>query len=339
MDERKKNNIKLGLFVILGLLLFVAAIFFIGARQNMFGANIRVEAVFNNVEGLQVGSQVQFSGINIGTVEDITLKNDSAVQATLVLEESASQFIKKDAVATISTAGLMGNKIVTITSGSQSASSISDGDQLQTATPSSIEDIIDNLNKTSRSAMEIASNIEKISSRIEEGKGVLGNLVADTSNSEQVESIFTSFKMASNNIQSILQNVDELAARTRNGEGALGKLMADRETALKVEMIIDSLAKTGSLSTDVAQNMLEFSEKLNNDDGALDKVLTDTAFANNIGETVQQVKQTSEGIDRTAEKVNNSWIMNLFGGRNNKDNQSNENEEQDNEDGSARKEK
>ncbi|WPP52173.1 MlaD family protein [Catalinimonas niigatensis] len=321
MDESKRNNIKLGFFVILGLLLFVAAIFFIGARQNMFGSNVRVQAVFNTVEGLQVGSQVQFSGINIGTVEGITLKSDSAVQTTLVLNKEASQFIKSDAVATISTAGLMGNKIVTISSGSQQAGSISDGDQLQTARPSSIEDIMDNLNKTSQSAMQIASNIEKISSRIEEGKGVLGNLVADTSNVEQVESIFNSFEMASNNIQNILQNVDELAARTRNGEGALGKLMADRETAMKVEMIIDSLAKTGSLSTDVAQNILEFSEKLKNDEGALDKVLTDTAFARDINETINQVKQTSEGIDRTAEKVNNSWILNLFGGGRSNDDQ------------------
>ncbi|MDF9795814.1 phospholipid/cholesterol/gamma-HCH transport system substrate-binding protein [Catalinimonas alkaloidigena] len=319
MDDSKKKNIKLGLFVILGLLLFVAAIFFIGARQNLFGSNIEVTATFKNVEGLQVGSQVRFSGINIGTVESVTLKNDSAVQTTLLLEQRASQFIKEDAVAAISTAGLMGNKIITISSGSQTAASISDGDQLETTSPASVEDIMANLKETSNSAMQIASNIERISTRIEEGKGVIGNLVADTTNAEQVESMINSFEMATGNVQSILQDIDALAERTRNGEGALGKLMADQETAEKVEMIIDSLAKTGSISTDVAQNILEFSEKLSSDRGALDKVLTDTAFANDINETVNSVKQTSESIDQTTERINDSWILNIFGGGKDRD--------------------
>ncbi|WKN31755.1 MlaD family protein [Porifericola rhodea] len=318
MDDSKRKNIKLGIFVILGLLIFVAAIFFIGARQNLFGSNIRITATFNNVEGLQIGSQVRFSGINIGTVENVVLENDSAVKTTLLLEERASRFVKKDAVAAISTAGLMGNKIVTISSGSQGESSVSDGDQLNTTSPASIEDIMANLNKTSESAMEIADNLAKISGRIEQGKGVLGNLVADTVNAEQVESIITSFEMASNNVQSILQDVDALASRTRNGEGVLGKLMADRETARKVEILIDSLSKVGTISTAVARNALEFSEKLNNDKGAVDKILTDSTLAKDIGETVNQVKQTSASIDKTTDKINNSWILNLFGGKDKK---------------------
>ncbi|MEK6476749.1 MlaD family protein [Catalinimonas sp. 4WD22] len=326
MDDSKKKNIKLGLFVFLGLLIFVAAIFFIGARQNLFGSNIEVTATFKNVEGLQVGSQVRFSGINIGTVESVTLKSDSTVQTKLLLEERASQFIKEDAIAGISTAGLMGNKIVTISPGSQNAASINDGDQLETASPASMEDLIANLQETSRSAMEIASNIERISTRIEEGKGVIGNLVADTTNSEQVESMINSFEMATGNVQSILQDIDALAARTRNGEGVLGKLMADQEMAEKVEMIIDSLAKTGSISTDVAQNILEFSQKLSSDKGALDKVLTDTAFATDINETVNSVKQTSESIDRTTDRINDSWILNIFGGGKDRDKSEEKNE-------------
>lgn len=326
MDDSKKKNIKLGLFVFLGLLLFVAAIFFIGARQNLFGSNIEVTATFRNVEGLQVGSQVRFSGINIGTVESVTLQSDSAVQTKLLLEQRASQFIKEDAVASISTAGLMGNKIITISSGSQSAGSISDGDQLETASPASVEDIMANLKETSNSAMTIASNIEEISTRIEEGKGVIGNLVADTTNAEQVESMINSFEMATGNVQSILEDIDVLAERTRNGQGALGKLMADQETARKVEMIIDSLAKTGAISTGVAQNILEFSEKLSNDEGALDKVLTDTAFASDINETVNSVKQTSESIDQTTDRINDSWILNLFGGGKDRDKSEEKNE-------------
>ncbi len=105
-----------------------------------------------------------------------------------------------------------------------------------------------------------------------------------------------------------------MTSNTRQGEGALGKLMADDKTAQKIEVLIDSLSKTGKISTDVAQNVLEFSRKLNNDQGTVNKILTDTAFANEVDSTITEVKRASEEIDQTADKINDSWILNIFGG-------------------------
>lgn len=305
----------------MGLLIFVAGIFFIGARQNLFGNNITVKAVFDSVEGLQVGSQVRFSGINIGTVEGIQIKSDSTVVTTMMLEQDASQFVKEDAVATITTAGLMGNKIVNIASGSATAGSIEGGDTLRTASPASLEDIMADLKATASSARTIADNIATISSRIEEGKGLIGNLVSDTTQYEEIESIINSFEMASDNVQNISRDIEVMTSNTRQGEGALGKLMVDEVTAQKVEVLIDSLSKTGKISTDVAQNVLEFSRKLNSEKGTVNKILTDSLFANEVDSTLTEVKQASEEIDRTADKINESWILNIFGGGNKKKNE------------------
>jgi len=308
------NKLKLGLFVLLGLLIFVAGIFFIGARQNLFGDNITVQAVFTSVEGLQVGSQVRFSGIDIGTVERIQIKSDSSVTTTIMLEADASQFIKEDAIATISTAGLMGNKIVNISSGSESAGGISEGDTLRTTSPASLEDIMADLKATASSARTIADNIAVISNRIQEGKGLIGNLVSDTTQYQEIENIIGSFEMASNNVQNISRDIEVMTSNTRRGEGALGKLMVDETAARKVAVLIDSLTKTGEISTDVAQNILEFSRKLNSDQGTIDKILTDTVFASEVDSTITGVKQASEEINKTADKINSSWILNIFGG-------------------------
>lgn len=308
------NKLKLGIFVVVGLLIFVAGIFFVGARQNLFGNNIKVVAVFRTVDGLQTGSQVRFSGIDIGTVERIQIKSDSAVLTVLSLEKSSSKFVKEDAVAAISTAGLMGNKIVDIASGTPNVSSISDGDTIQTSSPAGFDEILDDLKATTSSARVIADNIATISKRIEEGQGLIGKLVSDTTQYGEIESIINSFEMASSNVQNISSDIEMLTSNTLQGRGALGRLMADQETARKVEVFVDSLAKTGEISTDVAQNVLLFSRKLNSKKGTIDKILTDSAFAKQIDSTVIEVKRASEEIDQTADKINGSWLLNLFGG-------------------------
>ena len=322
------NKIKLGIFVTVGLLIFVAGIFFIGARKNLFSNTIAVEALFNTVEGLQVGSQVRYSGINIGTVESISIKSDSIVLTVLTLESDASQFVKKDAVATITSAGLMGNKIIDISPGSATAKSIEGGDRINTESPTSLEDILGDLKATASSAKTIASNIATISTRIEEGRGLIGNLVSDTTQYQEIESIISSFEMASDNVQNISRDIEVLTSNTRAGQGALGKLMADKETAQKIEILIDSLSVTGDISANVARNIQELSRKLNDEDGMLNKILTDSAFASEINQTVIEVKRASAEIDRTADKVNRSWILNIFGGNKNKKNKQKEENEQ-----------
>ena len=80
MSKLNKPLIRLGLFVIIGSTLLIAGIYFIGENKNLFGANFTVSADFDNASGLQVGNNVRYSGINVGTVSRIELVNDSLIR-------------------------------------------------------------------------------------------------------------------------------------------------------------------------------------------------------------------------------------------------------------------
>ena len=106
MKKNSKNTIKLGIFVALGFLLLVAGIYFVGIRQHLFSSTFRLSCIFSNINGLQVGSNVRFCGINIGIIEEIQQVSDSTVQVDMQIEERSRKFIKQNALATISRATL-----------------------------------------------------------------------------------------------------------------------------------------------------------------------------------------------------------------------------------------
>lgn len=117
MKKNSSNKIKLGIFVSFGLVALIIAVYFIGEKQLLFKNTFHLTGVFEDVGGLQAGNNVRLSGINIGTVESISLVSDTTVRVEIVIDESSRKFIKKDAVATIGSEGLIGNKVLVINPG------------------------------------------------------------------------------------------------------------------------------------------------------------------------------------------------------------------------------
>src|SRR4030043_2077154 len=116
-----KFKLRLGLFVIVGSGIFVVAIFIIGKQENLFDPVFKLTTTFYNVSGLQVGSNIRFSGIEVGTVDNIKIINDSTVWVDLLIRKNVQQFIKTDCAAGIGSSGIIGDRILVITQGSNDA--------------------------------------------------------------------------------------------------------------------------------------------------------------------------------------------------------------------------
>ena len=132
MPKEKNYKWKLGFFAVAALVIAVSAIYYIGKQKNKFGSVLHIYALFNSVSGLKMGSNVRFGGIDIGTVDGISLVTDSTVQVAMVIQKKVQQFIKKDAKASIGSEGLMGDKVIVITPGNSGQSMVLEGDSLAT---------------------------------------------------------------------------------------------------------------------------------------------------------------------------------------------------------------
>ena len=112
MKKDTSNKIKLGIFISIGMMVFIVGIYFIGAGRQLFTSTFRISGVFKDVAGLQPGNNVRLSGINVGTVDNIVIVSDTSVRVEILIEESVRMYIKKDAVASIGSEGLIGNKTI-----------------------------------------------------------------------------------------------------------------------------------------------------------------------------------------------------------------------------------
>jgi phospholipid/cholesterol/gamma-HCH transport system substrate-binding protein len=170
---------KLGMFVTIGVILLIGTIYFVGKQKNLFGSTFTLQSRFKTVTGLKVGNNVRFSGINVGTVSEIELITDSAVVVKFVIQEDVRRFIKTDAKASIGSDGLMGDKVLTVSPGTSSKTTVKDNATIASLSAIEIEDIMKGVKTTVDNAAVITNELAEFSYKINNGKGTLSKLLMD----------------------------------------------------------------------------------------------------------------------------------------------------------------
>ncbi|QJD96162.1 MCE family protein [Mucilaginibacter robiniae] len=194
MKTTSGQKIKIGLFVIIGLVVLFLGIFLIGSQKSMFNSTFGVYGIFKNVNGLMVGNNVRFAGINVGVVESINIVTDSSVRVDLTLNNNVKKFIKKDAKVSIGSDGLMGDKLVVISPGGAASHEVSSGDKLTAVNPLDIDRIINKLTRVADNAEELTSNLTGIVRDINHGKGSIGRLLHNDRMAKDLETTVSSAK-------------------------------------------------------------------------------------------------------------------------------------------------
>jgi phospholipid/cholesterol/gamma-HCH transport system substrate-binding protein len=179
MEKQSEYTWKLGMFVTIGSLLFILAVYFIGKQKNLFGSTFNITSQFKTVSGLEVGNNVRFSGINIGTVEEIRLINDSSVVVSMVIKDKVHKFIKTDARTSIGSDGLMGDKVLIISPGVKSTKVIENGGQLASVQGIEMNDIMKSVKKSMDNVGVISEELAIFSHSMNNGNGALARLVRD----------------------------------------------------------------------------------------------------------------------------------------------------------------
>jgi phospholipid/cholesterol/gamma-HCH transport system substrate-binding protein len=190
-------KIRLGLFVAGGLALFVLAIFIIGKQKNLFNPVYTLHTTFYNVSGLQVGNNIRFSGINIGTVDNIVIVNDSTVSVSLSIKKEIGKFIRSDSEVSIGSEGLIGDKLLIVSRGSSNAALATEGQQLKSREPVETDAIIASLQVTAENAEVISYQLAEIMTNINGGNGTLGRLIQDTTIAENLNQTIVNLKKSS----------------------------------------------------------------------------------------------------------------------------------------------
>lgn len=288
------NNLKLGLFVTIGLAALLAGLFLIGSRHQMFISTFRVTGQFKNVAGLQAGNNVRLSGVNIGTVDVVTIVSDTTVQVELVIDEVKREFIRQDAIASIGNEGLMGNKVININPGTAGMPDIKDGGVITAALPIDVDDILNSMNTSITNTAAITSDLSTIVASIRSGEGTIGKLLMDQRLAQEIDVSLQKMKTSITNTAEITYDLSTILTSIRDGEGTIGKLLMDQKLAQEIDVSIENLKHSS--------NGLR---------GIIDQA--QSGMTQNLDTTAANLKVASEKMKHLTIKANRSWLLWGFG--------------------------
>jgi phospholipid/cholesterol/gamma-HCH transport system substrate-binding protein len=282
--ESNKRKIILAIFIVVGFVLFVIAVFVIGSRQNLFTSTFNLTSVFETVSGLQGGSSVRFNGINVGTVDNIEITGVDKVKIRMIIVSSVKPFIKKDSKATVISEGLVGNKIVEITSGSADVPSVDDGDDLIALRPVEAEQIFKSLKKTSENADSLSRGLAELVTKINTGQGTIGQLIGN---------------------DQLYRTIDQTINGFSSSTAVLNQAM--RKISGNVDAVSEDITNLTPKIREITRNIAEITVKMNSSQSIVGTLLTDTVFANNLKGIIINANKTTANL----EQGSNSFTQNM----------------------------
>lgn len=310
-DNKNLANIKLGILVITGLLFLVFSLYMIGKNQNIFGRSFMVRAEVKNVNGLVVGNNVRFQGMDIGTVKSIEMVNDTTIHISLLIRNSMQSFIKKNAQTTINTDGLMGNKLVQIHPQKENAPQIEEGDMLYPAPQLDTDAMLKKLDKSSVYFEQTLANLARITEKINESEAIW-DLLADANLTLDIQGAAREFKKASINANQMTKAGKDLLHKLEQGDGIVQAMFTDTVMNQNLQKSLIEVRQTSQDAAKVMGEMRALMLEIKAGGGTAGLVLTDSAFRESTIRSIQNIEKSAFNFNQNMVAIQNSFLFRRY---------------------------
>ncbi len=308
MEKTTSQKIRLAIFVILGLLLFILCIYFIGSKRQMFGNTDHLKATFTNVGGLQLGNNVRYSGINVGTVRGIEMVNDSTINVDMIIDKAMLPHIKKNAIATIGSDGLVGSMIINIVPGKDTAPAVQPGDFIQSFNRVRTDDILNTLNITNQNAALLTTDLLKITKEITQGKGTVGILLNDSILANDIKKTMHYLKITTQGTSESVANLKVLIVSLNEKNNVIG-VLRDTAVASKIKKVVVNLNETSEGINKVVTNLNATILNAKEGKGALNYLSNNPQLVRKIDSTMTNINKASEQLNENLEALKHNILF------------------------------
>lgn len=313
MDATENRKaITVGIFLALGLIIFIVGVLTLGSAQKTFNKSIHITAVFDDVAGLKKGNNVWFSGVKVGTISDVHFTGPSQVDVKMSIDEASQPYIHHDAGVKIGSDGLIGNKIIVIEGGSPHAPVVQDGDVLQAEKVASTDDMLKTLQQNNENLLSITKDFKELSHKILQGKGTVGALLADSTMGNQLKNTMKNLEATSQSAARMAVQLDNFGKKINTKDGLADKLLTDTVTFNKIQSAVAQLQKTVANANELSQNLNTASKKLTTTDNAIGVLLNDPKGAEQVRTSLNNLQQSSIKLNDDLEAVQHNFLLKGF---------------------------
>lgn len=306
------KNIKLGFFVLTSLTLLIFLFYMIGKNKNFFGSNFKLRARFENIQGLKAGNNIRFAGIDVGTVDKIEIINDTLLEVIMTIDKKMLLIIRKNAIASIGTDGLVGNKVINISAVKQKSEFVKNNDMLYTKRSIDTDEMLKTLNKSNNDIAIITENLKSVSEKLNKGKA-LWNLINDSMLTIQIKSSINKIITSTNKINDLLDNTNSIVKDVKKGKGSIGLLLYDTILSKNIQNSAFNLEATSNKTSELSSSLKSLTENLKNDiedgNGIIHLILKDSLVKKDLTESITYIKKDSKGINEIIDAIKKSFLF------------------------------
>ena len=311
--------ITVGIFVLLGIVIFVAAVLTLGGQKKTFEAKSSLRAIFKDVNGLQAGNNIWFSGVKVGTVKKISFTPNSMVEVIMNVETKAMQYIKKDAKAKISSEGFIGNKIVVIFDGSMQAPPVAENDLLTTDNGMSTDQMMATLQQNNKNLLDITGNIKAITERLMNGQGSAGKILSDDKLANDLQAAITGLRLAAAQVQKITSDVSSYTSQLNSAGSLTGNLIHDtifyshlKASAQQIHQASVTIKESSDNIKRITGNIEDVSRRLDSTGSPVGILLNDEQAGKNLKMTLENLQGGSKRLDEDLEALQHNFLFRGF---------------------------
>jgi len=314
------ENAKLGGLVITGILFLVFTLYMIGKNQNIFGASITITAVVENVNGLVPGNNVRFKGMNVGTVKSVDMANDSSLHVVLYIQKKMVPFIKKNALTSIGTDGLMGNKLIQILPQDGFAENVVEGDVIYSITPVSTEAMMQRLGTSSEYFEKTTENLYEITSKLNQSES-LWSLLSDSLLTGDIKDAVSELKLAAGRASEMAKAGNQLMVNLKDGEGLVQKLFTDTEVADDFTNSLEKIKESSDQASKIIGDVKVLIENLEAGEGPVGLILKDSTFREALLNSMLNLEMSTERFNENMEAMRSNFLFRRYFRKQEKQNQ------------------
>jgi phospholipid/cholesterol/gamma-HCH transport system substrate-binding protein len=312
MRKKAGNSIKLGVFVLSGLFFLILLLYMIGRNRNLFGSTFLIKARFENVQGLVPGNNVRYAGIEIGTVKRVNILNDTLIEVVMVVEDNAKQFMRSNAVANIGSDGLMGNKVINISSTGPDAPFIREGDIIVSRKTLDTDEILRTLGKTNNDAAVIAENLKTTVIRIN-NSSALWKLLNDSTIPLNLKASVENVRYTTDRAAEMANDLNAIISDVKDGKGSLGAVLRDTAIATNLNEAIEKIKLVGDHADELAASInaivADVKKDMNEGNGPANALLKDSAMVLKLNNSLDNIQKGTDAFSQNMEALKHNFLF------------------------------
>lgn len=312
MQKLTSHKTRLGLFVILGTCVLLAALYFIGNRQHLFSSNMQLYAVFQNVNGLQLGNNVRYSGINVGTVSSIEMINNKEIIVQMIVDEKTGAFIKKDAIASIGSDGLVGSMVINIIPGKENLQTVISTDTITSYNSIGTDDMLSTLNVTNENAALLTTDLLKITNKILKGEGALGALITDSLLTQDIRATLVNLKETTNGANKLIGSLNYKFSKIDMKESAVGVLLTDTIVGNQAKTVFLELENSSIKISEATKMLSDMISEINTAESTFNYLTKDETLPKTIDSTMLEIKEASQKLNENLEALKHNFSLEVI---------------------------